>query len=612
MSMKRQKYKRINRWFLTSFICLFCSSSLTEVALASITEEYTSFTGRISEYIAEGQWNQALSLLKAQVKQEPANHAIRSRLMDLYLMLGMQNEAKILVEEVRFAYPGSIEPVLMEGELLLGGPLIARSDEAFQEEETLIRLKQLAREAADIDSLNPGVLYLRGMASRLESDYGKAEEYFLRALHYRPNEPKLQQALIELYLERGEWKFALPLISQAMEIDRKSVDTHYLVGQVFFEKGDPARSLHYLKQSEKLDCTERPKRLFLVAESQRRLSQSSEAAQSYQRLLTTYWPHRSDLWVRYAQLLDGLNDSDGAVLAYQKAYKLQPAILEPLLTQAESAFWSQSPVKAFPLYRRIYQIAPDREDILVLLVGLQYRLWQEGHYPSRIILNELQEWLRQRENENLTPSLRLADIQIQVIRGGLWTPGLQNIALEIVQSLAEPSYLQAEGYLLLNAPDKAQAVINQLDSPSNPRLMLQQFALAGAWPWTIRLVEQNSDSEPVKTWLQNWNELQLQKANEQLSSAMLYMKTNMPGEALAALEKARTYHPLSAELQIQFAALHLRQGRLEECDKALEIAENLGIPSIHTLQANELRKQLEIANLRELKKEKSSKSAKKR
>lgn len=595
--MKRQKYKIINQRFfiLSALLLLFAALNFFISARAD------DYLKRANDFKAQKKWDQAISLLEKGVEQEPLNAERQKQLLRLYILSGKQYEAQALIAKNRILNPYTVEPVYMEALFKIN--LLVAEENQPEEEKKLADLFKLLQEIENLGNEKDAIekLFLKGFIARLQGDQKAAEDYFSRILYQEPKHLQALQMLIDIYTSQGELKIATPLVLQAMDIDSHNVDNYYLLGAIFLKKGDPSRAIKYFKHSEEFDPLERPKRLFFIAQAQHQIGKTADAAETYLKLLS-YWPNRSDVWFVYAQLMDNLGNSNTAISAYQRAYSLQPDIINPFLSQAEMIFWTQSVIKAYPLYRRIYQIAPERKDILALMVSMQYYLWQLGISISKIDTDELEGWIKHHESEADDITLRIAKLQLEALKNQNWTDESKKDLNGIAEKIMGPSFTKAEAYILLELSDKAQNEWNQLEIPGNIHAIAQQSVLIGAWPWAVKMVDQRSDI--ISSWVNNWAERELKNSNEQLANADMFIKSNRMEDALISLQKAKAYHPLSSEIQILFAKVYLAQEKLDESQKALDIAINLGVPSSKTLQFMELKKQLEIANLRKTKKNK--------
>lgn len=589
--MKKQKSQTINRWILLCLSGLILNAGTTVMA-ETMPNNSRETLERVQVMMSQRHWDQAVSLMEANLERAPLDFATRVRLADLHLRMDNPAAAYRLLNEADLLYPESVEPVLLNGYIVLG-PLVAQGDVA--EEESLVnQMNALAHQAKYLDDSHPGVHYLQGMAARLRADNEAAEAFLLRALYADPDYLRALQALIELYAEQHQVKLAVPLVGQALDLEPENVDTLYLVGRVFVEKGDPGRGLKYLEASQQKDPLDRPKRLLVMAEAQRQLGQLHEAARNYQKVLT-YWPERADIWQKYGQVATTLHLDEDALMAFRRAYALQPAMLDPLIAQADQVFWTKPLREALPHYRRIVQIAPEREEYLVLLVQMHYRLWQEGLRPLQSTLDELEQWLRERERKHLVPPLQLADIQTQVMRGEGWSDGLKTVAEEVVERTESP-FLKALGYLWAQQPERAVIDETVFKEASNPGYEVQRMMLSGAWPWVVKMLDADVGLDRMANGINTWANKDEAMYQSLMADVKVFNDTRQFNSALSTLNKAQVYHPLSPDIQIQRIKAYLALQQLPEANQAFERALAMGVNSAGNSFLSELEKALRIAN----------------
>lgn len=593
MSMKRQKHRRINQWFYT--FLLIGAISVIQPGFPLSDKRHTDPASlpeaRIAQFVRHHHWHQAADLLKVHLEKFPLDFDARTRLLEIYLLADDFEAAQHLVSQTYFLYPQSIEPLVLDGYSTFG--LLVGQGDVPQEETRLNHLNQLAYEAEYLDPDHPEALYLKGLAAKLQADSLKAEEFLLRVIYQNPTHLRAKHALVDLYADIHETRLATPVLSQALEEDARHVDTLYLVGRLFIEKGDPERGLVYLKQSQEVDGIERPKRLLMMAEAYRQLGKAEDAMLTYQKVLD-HWPDRADLWQQYARMADALGREDIVITAYQHAVKLQPAVLGQLIAEAQTVFWTKPLIEAVPAYYRLVRIAPHRADLLLLLVHLHYRLWQEGVPPGQSRLDALEARLRELEMRELTPPLQLADVQIQVMRLNGWSPGLRETAQELVHKAKSP-FFQAIGEIIIEHPAHAKPLGQDLGNPKDPALELQRLALSGAWPWALAWVKSSPRLEARAAQVETWAEADRKKANTHYAEAMMYIRQKQPEQALDSLQKARVYQPLAPALQLYLAEAYLLYANVEAARLALENARLLGTETLDANWVGDLEKQIRLA-----------------
>ncbi len=586
--MKKQKYKTINRWLFIFIIIGTLNLTLTGFVRADSTNS-SDISNRIDALLSKKQWKPAISLLKVEVQQNPTDWATRSRLLNLELLINWRDDAQSLVDNSESIAPNQIEPLVLKTDFILG-PLVGRGD-VSQESDSLNQLMGVLQQAELLNAADPGTLYIKGVVSKLQGNNQDAEECFLRAIYENSDDLRSQQALIDLYLHQHYVKMALPLLSQAIDEDPQNIDTLYLVGRTFLEKGDPQKAMDYLKKSRAIDIMDRPTRLLMIADAQNQLGLQQEASENYEKVLT-FWPNRADLWEKYAQVSDGLQLHDQAITAYKKAYHLQPTILGGLLSDAETIFWTKPLYEALPAYERILEIAPEREDVLALLIQIRYALWQESVPPSPEALDQLQEDLNASEQIHLTTALQIVDIELQVMKQNHWTPGLQQV-LQGVVSVEKSPLVRLQGQLLLNEPTEAQATIQQLKLTQNSRIEMQYLVLCGAWRVALEQAQKNPALSMMLMWVQNWSNQKKKPFGEDLYTATTFLHADKPQKAVEALQKAQIYDPLSPEIQLDYATAYLQLNRPKDAQAAITAAKVLGLSEQQQTQLSKLEESLQ-------------------
>ncbi len=582
MSMKKQKHETINRWVWTWFL----ATTLIILPVGAQAERPESdIVTRVDTLLQQRHWSQASSLMEAHLVKSPSDLEIRRRLIHLYMLQHRHAEARKLAESAYTLFPDSIAPIDLESDVLLG-PLVTRTPE--KKESTLAQLNRLALQAAAINELDPTTLYIKGVIASLNSLPPEAETYFLRALNQDPNYIKAQHALVEMYSEQEQPRLAIPILLQAIEQDPHNVDTLYLLGKVFVQKGDPEKGLIYLKESRTQDLRERPKRQLVLADAQRQLGQLEDASESYRTVLEVM-PNRSDLWVKYAQLSDTLNQEDKAINAYRKAYALDPGILTKLVDQATEAFWTKGLAETLPDYQRLYRITPENPQLLTLMAAMAFRLWQENKPPSPILLDKLASDIRSRDS--FSPALQLADLKIQVIRNNGFHPGLEQVLESIAQDNSDP-LTQAYARIIQHRPVEALRLQNAVLNQTVEGYDTQMLVLHGAWPWAQQSVDATT---PLASWVGNWSRGQKQQADESLLQARQNLDAQRYGEAEKSLKQARFYFPFSARIYLRLVQAYLGQDKIQAARQALRTAKALDLPESDAETVASLQKQLDAS-----------------
>ncbi len=562
--MKRQKNKIINYWF-SIFALMISQASVDAVWCAS------SYANEATMMLSTDglKPEEIVSLLQAKLKADTSQLGYYQELLQQYLLLNKPNEANAIFGRAGKQFPNHYDILIMQADLLLGLPVTRDKTELGK---ALPKLSQLISKAEAADPNHAGTYYLKGMRAYLQGELELAENHLLRSHALDANFIRTHHALLDVYLDRDMIPETSNLLAHTLELQPNDVDTLFLMGRFFSQKGDPARGLNALEKSQALDPKPRYRRLMLIAQAQQQTGKTEKAAESYKKLVTL-WPKRTENWIKYAQILDSLNREKEAMLAYQKAYQANPGMLQTFIQQATNAFWSRKLNEALPLYRKAFLIAPDREDLLTLMVSIRFRQWMEGARPMSSSLDELEGWIRKRQEKGLSPVLELSDMQLQVIRTGEWSPGLL-MALEQFAKQQSNAYLKAEAYILLHQPVNAQNMTSQFDAPKSLEQQLQRFMLIGAWPWAKQL-SLNEDVGAFQNEMLQWAQSDQSRAQSLVSQAKTFNAVKMGDKALKVLDQAQHFDPLSAAIQIEMAQAYFNQQVWSQAQKHLKLASEL-------------------------------------
>ncbi len=571
------------KWPCCLMLLLLLHFGWGEVLIANAAPPVLS--ERIETLLDNRDWDSAISLLQRHLESRPEDWDSRFQLMRLYTLTERSADIQRLLEQTLLTYPGHLESVFLEAAAYVG-PMPSLSEAWTASPGLQILISKMER----IDSSHPDVNYYRGLLACLGGDSEQAEVALLKMLQQDPIHLPSELALSDIYLERGQIKLAVPLLRQAFDQAPKNPEVLYLLGKLLFQKQSLENALSYLKQSETLDPQERPKRLFWMAQTYQRLSQLETATSYYERTLR-YWPERADLWETLGGLYDTLGQAERAMIAYREAYKRNPAILNPFLAKAESSFWRKPLLETLALYQKSHEIAPERVDLLTLLVHIQYRLFQGGLKPLFSTLEARSNELSQYDS---TPPLQLAQLQVLTMEQGELSPFVVSEGRALLEETLSP-FVQAHAALFLEQPVIAQQRKDLLFLPPNPRQELQRLALSGAWPRLETYRQRWLPEASLQAEINRWTEQEHQKTQALLGVAQQYLALKKPSEALSTLQQVVKRSPLEGKVYLMRAEAELLLGQAQTAHEHLETARRLGLPETEKGHIQRLEKALRMA-----------------
>ena len=81
----------------------------------------------------------------------------------------------------------------------------------------------------------------------LRGEYALAEQVFLKALRFKPQDPEIHNYLGQVYFGKREYSLAILFFKKAANLKHNFADAYYNIGDVFFEKGNLEEAMKYYK-----------------------------------------------------------------------------------------------------------------------------------------------------------------------------------------------------------------------------------------------------------------------------------------------------------------------------------------------------------------------------
>src|SRR5690606_16197463 len=119
-----------------------------------------------------------------------------------------------------------------------------------------------------------------------------------------------------------------------------------------------------------------------------------------------------------------------------------------------------------PLYDRLYQITPHHYQWFLLLSDLHYAAWERGEAPLTHAIEQLEQRIQTDKTYPSAP-LRLAELQLEVIRQNGWTPGLL-VALRTLTQEAHTPFTKSLCHLRQGQPIAARELMQKQKIPEDP------------------------------------------------------------------------------------------------------------------------------------------------
>ena len=88
---------------------------------------------------------------------------------------------------------------------------------------------------------------LAGNELILRGEYALAEQVFLKALRFKPQDPDIHNYLGQVYFGKREYSIAILFFKKAANLKHNFADAYYNIGDVFFEKGNLEEAMKYYK-----------------------------------------------------------------------------------------------------------------------------------------------------------------------------------------------------------------------------------------------------------------------------------------------------------------------------------------------------------------------------
>lgn len=427
---------------------------------------------------------------------------------------------------------------------------------------------------------HPLLLYLEAMAATETGDIETAQGALLEAIYYAPNFRRAQMQLVELYLDMDNLEPAQALLPVLMDLpENADPNVQYLSAHLLYKKGQLEEATPYFEQLFAISqptpflSPKREKIQRMMADSYRRQGQMDKALPLYQQLTQLpqqQQPTAANLWADFAEVLKATHNNEQALEAYQKAFIMDPASINPLISQARQFLWSKQLNDAFLTYETIARIAPTRTEFSRLLIDIAYAANQQGQPLSEQSLGLLDSYI-QAIPETL---YGVSQTQYQMLKTCNNPQACSQLKASLANQLTQgDSINQLKAALILQAPvealTKAYAMDNRLFE--NPET-LASLTLLGGGPLVYAKATQNPNFSQAKAFMMP----SVQASLQQTQSAFGLIQAKQYSNALALSRQALDSNLFNGDTYLASALAQFELGEKAIAKQAYETAKTLG------------------------------------
>jgi tetratricopeptide (TPR) repeat protein len=261
----------------------------------------------------------------------------------------------------------------------------------LEQDNRLVEAQQAYEEALGLLPNDPEILYRFGCHWLLRTEWEKAIQALQKSLQFRPRHKETLYYLAQAYHLQGDESRALKAIENARNVAPESASILRKKGQILMGLGRYANALPCLLQAQRIDpsladvdreigksflylmdipnaisCLEKASQknpadlygLFLLAESNARLSRWGEARAIYQRIVERE-PNNSLAHLGLGQSLVGLKDFAAAILPLRRALELDSKQID-VHFQLSKAYRALGRIQEAEQEMKQFQVLKDR------------------------------------------------------------------------------------------------------------------------------------------------------------------------------------------------------------------------------------------------------------
>ena len=335
------------------------------------------------------------------------------------------------------------------------------------------------------------------------------------------NLARIQQIRADALLNQGKLKDACNLYQQSLDADPNNPPTYWGLAKCAVAEKDPSRAQELLDTALKINNKQ-----------------------------ASTWVHKGDL-ARFN------NNSQGALVAYTNALKLEPNNLEALERRANTNILSGQVEAARKDLEHIRKLSPKSVQAYYLEALLNF---QQKKFPEA--QNALQEVFK--VTENYMPSILLAGTTAYSLGSYEQAESYLNQYLARFPGDSYARRVLAATKLKQNQPDKVQEILSPLLGPDSQDA--QALALAG------EAYLRNKDYKTAMVLLDRASKLDPKNAAIRTQLATGHLAEGESDEALADLEQAVSLNDKAGQADLTLITLYL--GR-KEYDQAIEAISSL-------------------------------------
>ncbi|MEO0196146.1 MAG: tetratricopeptide repeat protein [candidate division WOR-3 bacterium] len=212
---------------------------------------------------------------------------------------------------------------------------------AFLRNKQLDSAEYYYRKLIEADSTDTrgwqGLGFLYGIVNK---DYGKAEEFYKKALTFSPDDPDVLFGLAKVYELSGRQDKAKEIYEEAIKKDSQNFALNKSYGNFLFEAGNYKEAIKYLERAYNLSEKKDDKKLLeMLVDAYRKAwdkdkSTDMKKALEYANILVSLEPDNYSYYLKRAYVYEALKQLKKAIEDYNKAYELNQNAKALLLKQA--------------------------------------------------------------------------------------------------------------------------------------------------------------------------------------------------------------------------------------------------------------------------------------
>ncbi len=346
-----------------------------------------------------------------------------------------------------------------------------------------------------IQSMMPSPIYLANHAliAKRSGNLEGAVQSINQALSIWPDEPRWHALAADLENQRMSYSKAIDHLEHASSLERDNPEIHFQLGQIYLKDNLPGNAIRALQNATNLN------------------------------------PLETKYWMKLSKAFKNISEFDQALVSAEKAIKLSPKSVQPLLLAADIAYSSQQNNKGDKYLRNALNMNPtDPEDIQII---------------TSILIE------RNKSKEALLVLENLIDHAVSPIP----------LLLQKADLLGQTQGLQEKIKLLVQLT---------IENPKNPRVLSK---LSSAY------IENQQSTEAVRAGqyaLKNDKDILENSEKSQLhyQLGVLYQQSGQLDQSLHHLSESIKLTPLFLEAYLEIAETHRQRREFERASSYLETA----------------------------------------